>query len=202
VERLATSDAAYLRGHSSPALVATLSSGKTSDLESLLQAAGTGRRAPKIECRSESVLHLDAASAVVVSECSESSGQYSTSYRFLSFLAHAPSGWRVAAAQSTARAAFAPRLKDPGSLTDLDGGYRTPRGLVLTVTSHTGFLTLREPSGLELRLEPIGPDLFEADYIAPGGWITRYSLARDPNGRVASLSVLSPGAVTTFPKNP
>jgi hypothetical protein len=70
------------------------------------------------------------------------------------------------------------------------------------VTAQNAFVTLREPSGLELRLEPIGLNLFEADYVAPGGWITRYAFGRDASGRVVSLNVLSPGAVNTFPRIP
>lgn len=199
---LATSDAGYLRAHSSPALVATTSSGRTHTLDSLARDAGTARRTPALECTGESVLHFDAASALAASDCTVASGQYATTYRFLTFMTSTPAGWKVAAAQSTYRAVFASRVKNPASLHDLSGSYRTPRGLVLQVTAHEDFVTLREPSGLELRLEPVGPDLFEADYVAPGGWITRYSFARDATGQIVSLSVLSPGAVNTFPRNP
>lgn len=94
-----------------------------------------------------------------------------------------------------------PRVKVAASLDDFAGSYRTPRGLALDMKAADDFLTLREPSGLTLRLEPIGPNLFEADYVAPGGWITRYSFDRDATCSVVSLSVLSRGAVNTFARN-
>jgi hypothetical protein len=197
---LATSDGESLRAHSSPHLVATLSSGRQHDLDSLAGRGDAPRRTPKIDCVGESVQHLDSRTAVVTSDCTESSGQYSTTYRFLSFLANSPDGWKVAAAQSTWRATFTPRMKVAASLDAFAGAYRTPRGLALDVQAGENFLTLREPSGLTLRLEPIGPNLFEADYVAPGGWITRYSFDRDATGDVVSVSILSPGAVNTFPR--
>lgn len=196
---LANSDEDYLRAHSSPRLVVTLSSGKKHDLDSLVRNSGTAGRQVKIQCADESVQHLGSETALVISECTESSGLYSTAYRFLTFLENSQESWKVAAAQSTWRATFANRISG-SPLGDFAGSYRTPRGRSLDVTAGDGFLALREPSGLELRLEPIAPNLFEANYVAPGGWITRYSFDRDPSGRVVSLSVLSPGAVNTFPR--
>jgi ketosteroid isomerase-like protein len=198
---LATADAESLRAQSASGLIATLSSGSKYTLETLLRSMGTTRRTPKIECAEEAVLHLDANTALVTSECSESSGTYSTLYRFLSFQKKTAEGWKVAAVQSTWRSDLTKRADDPGPLVDFAGSYRTPRGRTLDVRAENGFLVMREPSGLELRLDPIGPGLFEADYVAPGGWVTRYSFARDGSGRVVSLNVLSPGAVNTFPRN-
>lgn len=154
-----------------------------------------------MKCGDEALHHLDSASALATSECTGSAGQYSTTYRFLSFLSRAGDEWKVSAAQSTSLATFAKRVNGSASFADFSGSYRTPRGLTLEVTAGEGFLTMREPAGLELRLEPIGPNLFEANYVAPGGWITRYLFDRDVSGRVTSLSVLSPGAVNTFPRN-
>lgn len=196
---LASSDGGYLRAHASPHLVVTVSSGKKYDLDSLVRNIGTAGREVKFACADESVQHLGSETALVTSECTESVGQYTTTYRFLSFLENAPDGWKVAAAQSTWRATFAKRTSG-SELGDFAGSYRTPRGRALEVTAGDGFLALREPSGIEVRLEPIAPNLFEADYVAPGGWITRYSFDRDASGRVVSLSVLSPGTVSTFPR--
>ncbi len=76
--------------------------------------------------------------------------------------------------------AAAPAIRrDSLRMSDFEGEYRTPRGLTLKVTAHAGFVTLREPSGLELRIEPIGTDLFESDYVSPDGSITRYSFNRN-----------------------
>ncbi len=85
-------------------------------------------------------------------------------------------------------------------MSDFEGDYRTPRGLKLKVTANAGFMTLREPSGLEIRMEPIGLNLFESDYVSPDGSVTRYSFDRDETGRVVSMSVLAPGMVNTFPR--
>lgn len=176
-----------------------MSSGKTYDLEALLTFAGSSLHVPSVECAAERVVHADAKTALVTSDCTESVGQYAGKYHFLSFLVRSREGWKVAAVESTLHAAFSPRSSNVAPLGDFAGSYRTPRGLALQVVAHDGFLTLREPSGLEIRFEPIGPDLFEANYVAPGGWITRFSFARDAAGRVFALSVLSPGTVNTFP---
>jgi hypothetical protein len=199
---VAASDTGYVRAHSSPELFATFSSGKSVGVGELTrEAAPTGRPAPVLECDEEMVRYSGSASAVVTSTCSETQGQFSSTYRFLTVLTRSAEGWKVSVAQSTARQILTPRTKPTQPLADFAGAYRTPRGRTLDVTAGDDSLTLREPSGLELRLEPIGPDLFEANYVAPGGWITRYSFARDDRGAVASLNVLSPGVVSTFPRN-
>lgn len=198
---LATADAESLRAQSASGLTATLSSGRKYTLETLLHSVGTTPRTPKMECADEAVLYLDANTALVTSECMESTGTYSTLYRFLTFQTMTGEGWKVSAAQSTWRSELTKRADDPGPIEDFAGSYRTPRGRLLEVRAENKVLIMREPSGLELRLDPIGPGLFEADYVAPGGWVTRYSFARDASGRVVSLNVLSPGAVNTFPRN-
>jgi hypothetical protein len=61
-------------------------------------------------------------------------------------------------------------------------------------------MTLKELSGLEVRMEPIGLNLFESDYVSPDGSITRYSFDRDTQGRVVSMTVLVPGVANAFPR--
>jgi len=51
-------------------------------------------------------------------------------------------------------------------------------------------------------MEPIGPSLFEFDYLAPAGVIIRMAFARDPSGRVTSVNRLIPGIVNTFVRVP
>jgi hypothetical protein len=63
-------------------------------------------------------------------------------------------------------------------------------------------LALIEPSGRELRMEPIGPSLFEFDYLSSAGMIIRIAFARDASGRVTSASRLIPGAINTFARVP
>jgi hypothetical protein len=61
---------------------------------------------------------------------------------------------------------------------------------------------MTEPSGLALNYRPIGPGLFESDRVSPDGAITRLNFPRDAAGRVAAMSVLSPGMVISFPRVP
>ena len=103
-------------------------------------------------------------------------------------------------AQSTRDAVFTPRLTAAaaGSLADYIGEYRGPRGGIVRVIARDSVLALVEPSGRELRMEPIGPSLFEFDYVSPAGAIIRMAFARDATGRVTSASRLIPGTVNTF----
>ena len=197
---LATSDTSYLRAHSDPVLTVTLSSGKTFSIASLIRTFPTNRHNVTIEWAEEAVQYRGAGEAVTVAQSTESDGRRPSVYRFLTVFRATNDGWKVIAAQSTRRNAFTPRSYVHGRMTDFEGDYSTPRGLTLKLTANDSSITLREPSGLEVRMEPIGLNLFEATSVSPDGSITRYSFGRDQAGRVVSLSVLVPGVVNTFPK--
>lgn len=198
---LASADTSFLRRYSSSDLIATLSSGKAFDVDSLVRTYGTSLRPIASEWADEAVRYVGSNAVVVTGQSTESDGSRPSVYRFLTVIRNTEAGWRVAAVQSTRRASFTARWNDAGALTDFAGTYRTPRGLALTLSAHEAFLTLREPSGREVRLVPIGLNLFESDFVSPDGSITRFSFGRDATGRVVSLSVLAPGVINTFPRN-
>jgi hypothetical protein len=142
--------------------------------------------------------------AVVTSRVTETAGPTSSTYRYLTVLARGASGWRVVAAHSTREAAFAPRAfaAAAAELTDFAGAYRTPRGLTLRVVVRDSALALVEPSGRELRIEPVGPGLFELPALSPANGVVRLLFTRDRGGRVTALSQLVPAGVNTFPRVP
>jgi hypothetical protein len=199
---LATADTNYLRTHSDPAMMVTLSSGKTFGVDSLVRTYGVSRHNIKIEWANEHLRPAGPATVVGTAESTETDGARPSVYRFVTVLSEIEGTWKVVAAQSTRLNTFTPRWKDAGALAGFAGEYRTPRGATLRLTAGPNFLTLREPSGIELRIEPIGMNLFESDRVSPDGTITRFSFGRDESGRVVSLSVLAPGVLNTFPKLP
>ena len=87
-------------------------------------------------------------------------------------------------------------------MVDYIGDYRGPRGGIIRVVPRDSVLALIEPSRRELRMEPIGPSLFEFDYVIPGGAIVRIAFARDASGRVTSANRLIPGIVNIFVRVP
>ena len=197
---LARADTSYLRAHSAPGLIATLSSGKTFSIDSLIRTFSTNRHNVTIEWAEEAVQYRGPSDAVAVAQSTESDGRRPSVYRYLTVLRATGDGWKVIAAQSTRRNAFTQRSYVHERMTDFEGDYSTPRGLTLKLTANDSSITLREPSGLEVRMEPIGLNLFEATSVSPDGSITRYSFGRNQAGRIVSLSVLVPGVVNTFPK--
>lgn len=197
---LSGSDTAYLARWSSPRLVVTLSSGTVHDRASLLRFAGNLAHPVSPRWSAEAVELSSAALVVMHAEAVEGDGPRSSHYRYLTVFAREDGRWRVVSAQSTRMPVFTPRLTGAQTLDAYAGSYRTPRGLALRIVATDTIVSMIEPSGLELRCWPIGPDLFESDYVAPDGAITRLAFSRDTTGRVAALNVLSPGMVSTFPR--
>ena len=194
------SDTAYLRAHSVPDLTLTLSSGKSFGIDSLVRSVASKRHDIAVQWADERVRYLDGNTAVVTSQSTESEGPRSSTYRYTTVIRKGAPGWQVIAAQSTRLNSFTARSEAPAHLVDFEGEYRTPRGLALKITQHETFMTLREPSGLEVRMEPIGLNLFESDYVSPDGSITRYSFDRNDQGQVVSMTVLVPGGTIVFPR--
>jgi hypothetical protein len=203
---LLLADTAYLRGHSVPTLSLTLSSGRTFDRDAALAEAASHTTGGEVSVRwaDEAVRTLAPAAVVVTSRVTETVGPTSTAYRYLTVLARGASGWRVVAAQSTREAVFAPRAyaATAGELADYAGAYRTPRGLALRVVQRDSALALVEPSGRELRMEPIAPGLFEFTALSPANGVVRLLFTRDGSGRVTALSQLVPSGVNVFPRAP
>jgi ketosteroid isomerase-like protein len=149
------SDTAYLRAHSAPDLTLTLSSGKSFGADSLVRSVATKRHDIAVQWADEHVRYLDENTAVVTSQSTESEGPRSSTYRYTTVIRKGAQGWQVIAAQSTRLNSFTARSKAPAQLVDFEGDYRTPRGLTLKITPYATFMTLREPSGLEVRMESV-----------------------------------------------
>lgn len=202
----AIADTAYLRAHTSPVLSLTVSSGRTFDRERMLAEAAThtagGRLA--MEWAEETVRRLGPGTALATTRATETDGPASSVYRYLTVLERTAEGWRVSAGQSTRELVFTPRLSaaQAGPLDEYAGGYRTPRGAALRVEVRDSSLALIEPSGTEIPLEPIAPDLFEFRVLSPSNGVVRMMFTRDASGRVAAMSRLLSGAVNTFPRIP
>ncbi len=203
---LALGDTAFLEAHSARPLTATLSSGRTFDRAAIIAQAATFTANPDLTFAwaDESVRMVAPGVAVATTRSTEGIALITSTYRYSTVLEREGAGWRVAHAQSTREAVFTPRLTAAaaGSLADYIGEYRGPRGGIVRVVARDSVLALVEPSGRELRMEPIGPALFEFDYLSPAGVIIRMAFARDASGRVASASRLIPGGVNTFARVP
>jgi hypothetical protein len=203
----AVADTAYLQAHTAPAFSLTVSSGATFDRAGMLAQAATHVNGSRLTMTwADEQARLAAPSvAVATTRSTESDGGLATStFRYLTVMERAGGGWRVSAAQSTREAAFTPTLPaaQAGDLGTYVGGYRTPRGATLRVEARDSALALIEPSGTEIRMEPIGPALFEFRGMSPLNGIVRMVFTRDASGRVTSMTRLVNGAVNTFPRIP
>jgi len=199
-------DTAYLRAHSSPALSVTLSSGRTFGRDAALAESASHTTGAELGVQwSDEVVRSPAPNvAVVTSRVTETAGATSSTYRYLTLLERAASAWRVVAAQSTREAEFTPRAYKAvaGQLADFAGAYRTPRGLSLRVVVRDSALALIEPSGKEVRMEPIAAGLFEFTELSPSNGVVRLLFTRDATGHVTTLSQLTSSGVNTFPRQP
>jgi hypothetical protein len=197
-------DTAYLQAHTTPEFWLTLSSGHTFDRAAMLAQAAQNVNGSRLSVAwSDEAVRVAAPSvAVVTSRAAETEGPTTVNFRYLTVLEHGPAGWKVSLGQTTREAQYTPNAAAgvAGPLADYAGEYRTPRGGVLRVVVRDSALALIEPSGRELRMEPIGPALFEFRELSPLNGIVRFSFARDAGGRVTSFNRLATGVVNTFPR--
>lgn len=203
----AVADTAYLQAHTSPALSLTVSSGTTLDRAGMLAQAATHVNGARLamEWKEGAVRVASPSVAVATARVTESDGPAATAtYRYLTVMERAGDGWRVSAAQSTRELVLTPRSNaaQAGPLGDYVGGYRTPRGATLRVEARDSALALIEPSGTELRMEPIAPGVFELAELSPQNGVVRLLFTRGADGRIAGLVRLVNGAVITFPRIP
>lgn len=203
-EAFTQGDTAYLQAHTAADFSLTLSSGRTYDREATLAQAATHAGGVQMEWADEAVRLTAPDVVIVTARMAERAGGGVHTFRYLTVLHRTAAGWRVAAAQSTREAAFAPRVGADvsGPLAAYAGEYRTPRGTVLRVAVRDSALMLIEPSRAELRMEPIGPGLFEFGALSPANGIVRFAFTRDASGRVAFMTRMIPGQVNTFPRDP
>ena len=197
-------DTTQLETYTAPAFSLTLSSGRMYDRAAMLVEAAshtTGSRL-RAEWVEETVRFATPMVALVTSRVTETAGSTASTYRYLTVLERHGKGWRVTAAQSTRELAFTPRVPvtAAGSLGDYAGRYRTPRGAALQVVVRDSALALIEPSGLESRMEPVGPGMFEFAHLLLSNGIVRFVFTRAATGQVTALSRLVNGEVTTFPR--
>lgn len=198
-------DTATLRQHTARRLTLTLSNGQTLDRDQLLREAATYVPGPTTFVRAAvEVAALPLAGAVVgTSTVTEGSAGGSNRYRYRAVLERPDSVWLVVAAHSTRELTLTPRVPAPiaGPLADHAGRYRAQRGELRLVVRDSA-LGLIDPSGAEVRLEPIGPALFELPALYDGIAVVRFAFARDATGRVTSLTRLIYGSVISWPRIP
>ena len=199
-------DTAHLQGHTGPGLLLTLSSGRTFDRAAAIAQAATHNRDSRIrlDWADDRATLASPSLAITTSRMTESIDGTGGTYRYMTVLEPHGAGWRVVAAQSTRELSPTPRVSAAaaGPLADYAGEYRTPRGRTLRITVRDSALALIEPSGLEIRLEPVGPALFEMNVISMGNGIVRMQFTRDGSGRVTAISRVRLAGVEVFPRVP
>jgi hypothetical protein len=202
----AIADTAYLQAHTAPALSLTLSSGATFDRAGMLAQAATHVNGSRLTMTwADETARLAAPSVTVATvRSTEADGPTSQTFRYLTVMERTAGGWRVSAAQSTRELTFTPTIPaaQAGDLAPYVGGYRTPRGTTLRVEARDSALALIEPSGTEIRMEPIAPGVFELRGASPLNGVVRMGFARDASGRVTAMTRLINGAANTFPRIP
>lgn len=201
---VAARDSAAVRANSVADLHVTLSSGRSYDLGQFLQGVADFAAGPSTSSAwSEvDVRPLGRSSVVLTGRSAEGSGGGTTDYRYQMVLERVDGKWRMARSQSTRVLVLTPRVPPgvAGPIADFVGQYRAPRGGVLRVSERNGALILADPNGGETRLEPIGPGLFEVDYVTNSSGVIRMVFNRDSLGRVTSLSRLGAAAIVTWPR--
>jgi hypothetical protein len=201
---VAARDSAAVRAASVADLHVTLSSGRTYDRDQFLKAVGDFAAGPATSAAwSEiDIRPLGEASVVLTGRSAESSPGGTTDYRYQMVLEREAGSWRMARTQSTRVLALTPRipLAAAGPTADLVGAYRAPRGGSMHVTERNGALILTDPSGGESRMEPIGPGVFEIDYVTNSSGLVRMVFNRDSQGRVTGLTRLGAASIVTWPR--
>ena len=143
----------------------------------------------------------DGRAAVVTARLRETDGPSVGHFRYITVLERAGSGWQVASAQSTRELVPTARVSaSAGDLAAFAGRYRGARGGLLVFSVQDSALVSTEPNGATLRLEPVGPALFEATRASMTNGILRFSFARDTRGHVTSVSRLVLNNVLTLPR--
>lgn len=198
----AVGDTTYLRARTARRHSLTLSAGHVFDRVSMLARAATHIGGPKLGLSwSEESVHVVAKRAAVVhSRNQEIVGPSTRYFRYSTVLERVGGNWQVVAAHSTRENTLSSRIpaSEAGALTDFAGRYRTRGGGFIHIVVRDSALSLTDPSGAEMLLEPVGPGLFEPSNLTLAGSM-RFAFIRDVTGRVTALSRLSEG-VLTFPR--
>lgn len=194
-----------LEGTTAPDAIATFSSGRTLTRSALMQEASRNGTAPgfAMEWSDESIQVPRDDIALVIGTSTESVGPSLQQFRISTILRHTSLGaWEVLAVQSTriARSAASVPETVSGTLVQLVGSYRTPKGRLLKIEVQAGALRLVEPDGKEIELVAIGPSLFESAGQSPINGVLRFAFSRDEAGRVTAFSRLTEGRVDTYPR--
>jgi hypothetical protein len=199
-------DTATLRQHTSPRLTLTLSNGQTLGRDALLRDAATHvpRATTFVRPAADVAARPVAGAIVVTSSVTEGSQGGSNTFRYLTVLERSGAIWLVVAAHSTRALTPTPRVAASvsGPLAAYAGRYRGQGGRELRVVVRDSALGLIDPSGAEVRLEPIGPALFELPTLYDGIAVVRFAFARDTTGNVTSLTRLIYESAISWPRVP
>lgn len=200
-----TGDQATLAAHTAGNANFVFSSGTQLGKSSVLEQAGANRSSTgfTMDWSDETVRLAHPGLAIVSGTSTERAGTSTQKFRLTTVLdGVGGSDWKVLFVQSTRAAQFAPAVPPTvsGPLGDYTGNYATPRGRFLRMEVREGALWMIEPAGKAIKLNPIGPGLFEAEGLSPLNGVLRFLFARDQAGRVASFSRLVEGHVDTFPR--
>jgi hypothetical protein len=195
-------DTASLQRTTGADLAFVVSTGKKYDRDMMLRQAAThtGGPLPISPSDDATVSRPSPATIVVSSRVREGNN----TFRYMTVLQATGSVWQIVAAQSTRVLPPPPRVTQAvsGPLTDFAGSYRGAQGRVVRVAVRDSVLELIPPNDADLRLEPIGPGLFEAIIPNTPGITMQFMFARDRSGQVTSLSRLHFGLVVTWPRIP
>jgi len=198
-------DTAHLARHSDARLTVTFSNGQRFDRASLLRRAAGHHPKPTAFLRRTGAAVIPTGGTVAVTlDVLEGTDTGANAYHYLSVLEKHDADWRVVAAQSTRELGLTPRVSAQvaGPLSDYIGRYRGGRGGVLRIVARDSVLALIDPGGTEVRIEPIGPGLFELPLLYDGIALVRFAFARDSTGRVSSLTRMIYGSVDIWPRVP
>lgn len=201
-------DTATLGALSTPGLLFIASTGHTFDRSGTIAEAATNSTGSRLTLAwtEEREVVLRGGEAVMASaRVTETEGRTANHYRVTSILersATSERAWRVAAVQRTRETVFTPRMAsaEAGDIAAYAGRYRVPSGAALVVTVQDSALTLTDPNGAVLRLEPVAPAVFESTRLSGSNGIVRFAFARDERGHVVALSRLIQGGILTFPR--
>jgi ketosteroid isomerase-like protein len=201
----AEGDVATVADHTADDVEVVFSSGSRLRRAAVIEQAGKHSRSSGfvMAWSEESVRYPGPGIAVVSGTSTERAGSSEQVFRITTVLERAGQpDWKVAHAQSTRVARFAPAVpySVAGIVEDYVGAYSTPKGRVLKMEARDGSLWMVEPDGKAFGLTPIGPGLFESTGSSPLNGVLRFSFARDASGRVVSFSRLTEGHVDTFPR--
>lgn len=184
-------DTAYVKNNSTNQLTVTFNSGRSFNYTEMIKQVASHNPQASIKAEWSQIAEQlpSPTTSIVTNRIVETVGKTVHVYKFITVLTRINSNWMVTAAQSTREIELAPAipLSQVGKLSDFAGSYKTSSGVILKIVVQDTSLVLVEPSGVETRLEGIGPGLFEIPKILSAGNV-RFVFSRDESGRIISMT--------------